>query len=355
MFHVLLLKSYKQINNQRSYSSIFHLLTGKRSAQTIQDAKVFQLESFFGIYPSLTRSAFHQELAYLKKQNYIAVHQQNTIQVTERGISFLHNEEKKWIGLQWLNGYEYYQSAPIFWKRLLLVIQTISNLLNKRNQFLPIVEDNEILSWVKKYYFFKKREMPELFCHLYEELIKILSDLPDSYANVMVDQITSFRYVGLSKEQIADKINISKHDVEMLTQSSLHYLLSQIHSKKHSLLNELIPIITKKDQLTNSAQKTWEYLSRGMSIDEIAQIRHLKISTIKDHIIEMAIRIPHFPIHRFVEKEKEQLIADTIEKINSKRLKQIKEKLPDSIDYFTIRLVLAKLAKNEGGMNDERP
>jgi uncharacterized protein YpbB len=45
----------KQIKDERSIYSLFHLFQGKKSSQTIQDAHLYKLTPFFRALPFITR------------------------------------------------------------------------------------------------------------------------------------------------------------------------------------------------------------------------------------------------------------------------------------------------------------
>ena len=52
--------------------------------------------------------------------------------------------------------------------------------------------------------------------------------------------------------------------------------------------------------LTASAMQTKHFFDKGMSMDDIAAIRKLKMSTIEDHFVEMSINDSDFPLEQFV-------------------------------------------------------
>ena len=45
----------------------------------------------------------------------------------------------------------YGELGETFWKRLSLIIQTISNLQQNNTKFIPIQQDTEIMMWVKRF------------------------------------------------------------------------------------------------------------------------------------------------------------------------------------------------------------
>ena len=68
LLHILLI-----LKNERTVSSAYHLLRGKRSGQTIQDVGMFKLHCYFGILPKLKRTTFDEAVEALQTAEVIQV------------------------------------------------------------------------------------------------------------------------------------------------------------------------------------------------------------------------------------------------------------------------------------------
>lgn len=97
-----------------------------------------------------------------------------------------------------------------------------------------------------------------------------------------------------------------------------------------------------KDDKIPSHVITYNMYNQGKSLQEIAEEREIKISTVQDHLIRCSNEGLFVNFDDFITKEQESLILDAIEKIGAQKLKPIKEALPEEIDYFTIKAVLCK-------------
>ncbi|QGS69913.1 hypothetical protein CV093_11310 [Oceanobacillus sp. 143] len=82
-------------------------------------------------------------------------------------------------------------------------------------------------------------------------------------------------------------------------------------------------------------------ITAGLFSRKIASIRDLKINTIHDHLIEIALYETNFPLHHYVDNLEQQEILNAIKLTNSSKLKEIKRRVNDDISYFQIRLILA--------------
>jgi ATP-dependent DNA helicase RecQ len=98
----------------------------------------------------------------------------------------------------------------------------------------------------------------------------------------------------------------------------------------------------------SSSDRTLELLNHGLTIDAIARERHLARTTIENHILELSRDGRRIPYRRLVSREDEALIyaaSDALEE--GQGLAALKEKLPERITYFELRLALQERGKNQ--------
>ncbi|GMB07831.1 helix-turn-helix domain-containing protein [Thermolongibacillus altinsuensis] len=331
-----------RLNGERSLAAIYHLLNGKKSAQTLQDSKWYHLDFLFG-----TLAVQKSEILYianrLEHERLIERIDDDTYKVTEKGEAAL----AQFSFPAYLNGLRYVNETEAFWRRLSLLVQTISNLVHETT-FEPIQRDEETLLFVKRW-LLSRRNVTALAQSLYEELHRLLSRLDEKEANVFVWRLTSYERIGLTNEQVALALQEDPAYTQLLFQHVLHFFLKTTEKESHRfpLLFSLRADLYETIPLTSSTKKTYELLQQGRTLDEIARIRRLKRSTIEDHIVEIAANIPHFSIAPFLSEEKRQQIVGVAEKLRTKKLRMIKEALED-VSYFQIRLALAKRGDGDG-------
>ncbi|MCY7945938.1 hypothetical protein MOC03_06265, partial [Bacillus atrophaeus] len=89
-FDIMVLDCLEKIDAERSQSAVFHLLKGKRSSQTIQDAGLFQIAKYFGMVPDCSRSDITASLKKLKQLAFVkAMNETDTYRVTAEGAQEL--------------------------------------------------------------------------------------------------------------------------------------------------------------------------------------------------------------------------------------------------------------------------
>ncbi|PIY93169.1 MAG: hypothetical protein COY69_02965 [Candidatus Magasanikbacteria bacterium CG_4_10_14_0_8_um_filter_32_14] len=99
--------------------------------------------------------------------------------------------------------------------------------------------------------------------------------------------------------------------------------------------------------LSNTVLETVNMYKDGKTVEQIAKIRSLGVSTVFQHLIRWHIEDDgDLPIENFITKDEEKQILIAMSKAEDyTKLSPIKINLPDEISYEKIRLVMAKIQK----------
>lgn len=343
LLEAIIIQSSRAFQKERSISAIFHLLKGKASIQTVQDSQTYRLTAFYGIYPSLTKQTFEQIIHELIKHQYLSyVSNQQTGYPTKQGLHWF-KDIKQALPLKHYQGFLYHKTDQIFYLRLLLMIQVLTNRLMNETSYIPIVDDPAILNWMKHVYPSLKHEPKRYLQALYEELTQCLEQCDEQAAHLFVDRITTYQHYGMSLDQLAHTYQIKRTDLPLWFTAIIHQILKQITAKKEAypFLNQILTGLSVNGMMTQSAQKTYEWIQKQYSLAEIARIRRLKLSTIYDHLVEIALFDKQFSIRPYVSEQVQHEIIQAVKATKSFKLKTIKDHVSDDISYFQIRLTLA--------------
>lgn len=101
----------------------------------------------------------------------------------------------------------------------------------------------------------------------------------------------------------------------------------------------------KENGKTASYLHTWHlWQEEGKSLEDISRERNLSLSTLENHLIRCCGE--GYPVEwdRLIPSGQEEMVLQAYRKVGGARLKPIKEVLPDTVSYTTIRAVLAKVA-----------
>lgn len=334
LFTELILAIMKAVNRQRTISSPYHLIKGKKSGQTIQDIGYFGLYPYFGVLPKLDKKAYDQAVQCLYSEGYLLANEQ-VVDLSQKALDFN-------IAASPLNGWKYRGKENLFFNRLSLIVQTFSHISQQEKTFDPIVNNEEVQSWVKKY--LKRIGFRDLAVAraLKKELLTTLTntDISETHKMIIMNRLTGFGLSGLTWRQIADSKNLTLLDVQLMAAEALHGWMAVIEQSKPPLLIGLMEGIIQQSSLTETAQRTEKLFDQGFSLEQIASLRQLKTSTIEDHFVELAMNDPYFNYTAFINPVLYKAIISESQRQKTKRLREIKEHLPEA-SYFQIRLALA--------------
>lgn len=343
----MILKCCSQLNGDRTIQAVYHLFTGKRSIQTVQDAHLYRLERLYGIYPSLTLKDFNEVINRLSRQNYM-IHgkHKNVFILSEKGERWLANN-KSITSTSAFDGLKYHPIDFIFFERLLLLIQVLTNRHMNNSAYIPIIDKSSITSWVKNIY---KEINHHVYTYLkiaYQELHQLLSDLTEQEADLFVSRLTGYNNFGMSIQQLAHTYQKSNHDIQLILIKIIHQMLNHIYSQPKSfrLMNLIVDDLSTNGFITQSAYQTYQLIQKNYSIQKIAQMRHLKQNTIYDHIVEIALYDQDFPINEYVSDQEQKEIINVVRQTNSTKLRVIKNHVDEKFSYFQIRLALASMTR----------
>lgn len=342
LLEAVILTCISHIKQDRSIAATYHILTGKRSIQTLQDVHLYALQSFYGTAKSLDKQAFDEEVKQMTRNSMLLETAPSVFKLSSQGENWLklHSQE---FPLAYFNGMAFHETGNLFTKRLLLLVQTLTNSHKNYFSFIPVVDNQDAENWVRQFYQARRFQENKMLSQLYKELHHLLKRFSDREAGMFVDRLTGYKNYGMSSYQLAEKYSLTEIDVPLYLLAITHQLLTLLEEEtKCRLLSYIFNDLRQTSLLTNSAAITHRLFNQGNTISQIAAKRRLKENTIYDHVVEIALYDYNFPTERFMDRNTHQEINHAIKQTNTQKLKQLKEAVRDEISYFQIRLVLAR-------------
>lgn len=339
IFQQILLQIFHKFNKERTISAAYHLLRGKRSGQTIQDVGIFKLYDFFGLLPKLSRQSFDAEVAKLVAEGLIHIQDDGYYVLTEKAceqISHLPNIS--------FDGWHYRGNEHIFFARLTLVVQSLSYHKEGEMSFSPVVKEESTQKWVKSFLRAMHYQSGLLQQQLFEEIKLSLeqAQLTEQACTLIIYRLSGVGVPGWTWQQLAHVQGVEPVDVQLQFIEGLHNWLHTIdETSAYPLLQKMAEDVRVVVMLTGSANQTAQLFRQGYSIEQIAFMRGLKLSTIEDHLVELAMNDPKFPIEQFVSKEDICLVSEKIQQLRTRKLKNLHEAIAH-LSYFQLRLIIAK-------------
>lgn len=336
-FQLLLLFIIYQFQGERSSTAPYYLLKGKKSGQTIQDVTYFNLHPYFGLYPKLAKEIYEAEIEKLHAEHYIIMNE-STLAITEKGLHKIVSARRPFYNGWSLRGKEF-----VFWGRVELIIQTLSQFQRNEKRFVPVQKSNDVHQFVKVFLQERDFQSSSFGANFKKQLFHLLENprLLEIHRHLFVYRLSGYKNSGLTWEQLASHHQMTVLDVKFLFIECLHILLNEITEEKHQDFHPLTKGIYVQTPLTESALKTSKLFEKGYTVEEIASMRFLKENTIEDHVIEIVSVDPNFPVQSFIADEQIQAVLQIARERQTKKLKIIREQLPE-LSYFQIRLALTK-------------
>lgn len=99
-------------------------------------------------------------------------------------------------------------------------------------------------------------------------------------------------------------------------------------------------------EISGTILETVNLYKKNYSIEQIAKMRSLGVSTIFGHLVRWYLSGGELEIEKFITRDEERQILEAMSRAeNYQLLKSIKEQLPEEISYEKIRLVIAKIKR----------
>ncbi|RYM05372.1 hypothetical protein EWH99_06215 [Sporolactobacillus sp. THM7-7] len=350
----LLLHLVGRFKGERTLSGIYHLLKGKKSSQTIQDSYLFHVEPFFHSLDGLKRQDYDWLTGKCLKKRWIeeAGNRSGKYRLSESGADRLKALGKTHSFPSGLDFTEHVNEESVFWLKLQLAVQTVSELVHGRKSFFPVTRQALVTESVRVFLRQPSQSPSRLALQMFVELRGLLSLCPREEADILVLQMTGFGMGGLTFHQLSCRFSNDLWICRLLHKSALRRLLHHLSAPDSDypclrrLLNE------KRGTLSLSAGQTYDYLRQGKSMETIARLRKLSRGTIEDHIVELVLKVPSFDCSPYLPEEVNRSILSAARQAGTYRLKPIKHILQDRVSYFQIRLALAKSAAREGSADE---
>lgn len=336
-FQLLLLFIIYQFQGERSSTAPYYLLKGKKSGQTIQDVTYFNLHPYFGLYPKLAKEIYEAEIEKLHAEHFIFMNE-STLAITEKGLHKIVSARRPLYNGWSLRGKEF-----VFWGRVELIVQTLSQFQRNEKRFIPVQKSNDVHQFVKEFLQQRDFQSSSFGANFKQQLFCLLENpqLLEIHRHLFVYRLSGYKNSGSTWEQLASHYQMTVLDVKFLFIECLHILLNEITEEKYPDFHALTKGIYVQTPLTESALKTSKLFEKGYTIEEIASMRFLKENTIEDHVIEIVSVDQNFPLHSFIADEQIQQVLQIARERQTKKLKIIREQLPN-LSYFQIRLALTK-------------
>lgn len=349
----LLLGGMKPLAGERTIQSLYYILRGRKANQTLQDVHLYSLYPYYRMFPRLLKEEWEKIVRRMQENGLIIAipatenRKKPSFQLTEKAQQLSREAEEKYRLSFWFAPFDRAdipEQLDTFWLRLHLLVQTCSYLLENDVSFQPIVQDKRIQRWVRMQ-LSGGQDRKRWLDGLADELYACMRMLPEPVQEIIVRLFTGVSQSGVTLTQLGMEKQEAPSYILLQLRSGLARMITylQEHAQQFPLLASLLAREGERDpRLTESASLTYAMTKRGCTIEEIAQKRGIKPSTVEDHLVEIALRCPEWDSSAYLPAELAEQIAAISEKLGTSRLRRVKDQLGPGVSYLQIRLALAR-------------
>lgn len=336
----LLLRLFRQENPVKT-TQIATIIGGKRTGSTLYQALANNLYPYFNTFPRLSRSDFDKLIRYFIAKGWLLDNGNHYAELSESGQDILDQYFKDHYLPQYLNNMRYGNVWRIFFQRLILIVQVLSQYGHNTSAYQPIIQNIETQYFIKRW-IDEMNLNNQLIDRFANELEDVFSKLDEEQAQILAENFSGYRQIGKTSRDIRQERNLQKGEYHFYLMDAVQHLLTII-VKSNSQTPLLFDIWQRTDYetyngLSRSTAESYYLLKQGQSFDQVAHYKRVKPNTILDQLIEMAVTLPEFPIDNFVSEKEKLEISTYLDTADNLRFKAFTDKYPD-IPFYKYRLV----------------
>ncbi|MDT1996354.1 hypothetical protein CKN82_10060 [Carnobacterium divergens] len=294
--------------------SVFHILTGKRTASILYVAESYQLKHFFSCFRHLKKEEYLKKMDILIERNELKTTSDSLVYLTEKGEKAVANFFENHYYPTHFNGLLEGRSLKSFWRLLTFVTQVLSEMSHENVRYLPIEKEWKQQIWLKSWLQMQKKMLSKemLSQSFAKEWMALLAMIEPIGATVISLKLTGYKTYGKTAKQISILLERELDEIQVILTDGLFQCIKYIkESNEFPLFLELYLESIRKISLFNqSTLETKKLIDEGSSLDEVATKRGLKLSTVSEHLIELAILDETYPIKELIpERDYRQIMG----------------------------------------------
>lgn len=322
--------------NKLRVSSLFQLISGKRTTSVLIYSFLNNLLFVHGSFPTLQQEEFLAIIAHLEQEKWILL-TDNHASITTLGEKKLKKIDFSYQGIRYDRYGRTYLNS---WRLLKFAVQVVSNLKNGTANYLPIETSPFYTFHMKRWLASTKLNREELSENIYREFVALFTTMPEELADFLANQFSGEQDLGLISYQLTDK---QETQATLFEAKAIHVMLQNLETKNDFLLFKLLEPLFAQN-LNHSMLITRKLILEGYSVEQVMSARQLKKGTVIDHLIEWLLFFDDFPYATMISKK----TVDSLSRLNAVRSWNYREiNTQFSLDYGEFRFYQLGVLKGE--------
>ncbi|WP_171823254.1 helix-turn-helix domain-containing protein [Apilactobacillus kunkeei] len=319
----------------RRIKLIQNLLNGKRTVSTLFWAMRYGILQYSAILKTYDLNSINGAIKKLIVDGLAEQVDEFQYQLTTKGQIKKDSVKESFYILQ-NTSYQYDYDVNEFKARILLAIQSVSEYSYQNKNYYPVKTDMKSAMIVKRWFIHNK---VEIVSRLEDYLTKYLSQVDEKKANIIAQQMIGHDVYGMTNGQLADSMGVSNVEAFFMEYDGWVNFINYIINDDDLLLLPLINDV-RTLKMNHHAIQTYNQFVSGNTLDQIANNLSVKLSTVREHLLEMAIWLPEskFPYAKIVSAEDEKTLRQAFDNqpIDDWQFRQISEST--DINFFEFRI-----------------
>lgn len=286
--YILRFFSYHQ---PRRIRVIENLLTSRRTVANLFWGQQYGLLPWLGADRQLQRTEYDAIINDLVDQHLLVVDDHQQARLTTTGVQHQEEERDRQYRPHFLDWY-WLTNTNQLGQRLLLGMQVVSEFAYHNARYAPVTVGYGHLLAVKQW--FQRADRRQLVTATYQDLGQLTTGLVSAdprLATVLVDGLVGHGLPAWTNAQLARHLGLTTADMLTLNHDLLLGVAAYCRHVPGPLHDLLAPLLNS-GPLSRSAARTLEFYRRGTNPEQIAAQRRLKLSTVREHLLEVAILCP---------------------------------------------------------------
>ncbi|WP_267201856.1 helix-turn-helix domain-containing protein [Limosilactobacillus kribbianus] len=284
-----------------------NLLTSRRTVANLFWGQQYHLLPWLGAARGLTRADYDAALTALADAGLIKLDEQ-TAELTSAGVAA---QEALLYQPTFLDWY-WLANTNQLTQRFTLGMQVVAELAYHNSRYAPVNVSYRHLMAVKQWFRYEHARRDNLVKAVYDDLKQLgtgLASADPRLAAAMTLTMVGHHLPALTTDQLTTTLKLAPADTPVLIHD-LHLGIAAYSSHTNGPLHDLLEPLLASGPLSRSAENTLRYYQSGQPLELIARRRHLKLSTIREHLLEVAILCPdRLNWNQLLPAEKEAALA----------------------------------------------
>lgn len=338
-FHYFLLSLFNQKTPSKA-SQLIHVLQGRRTPSMLFKVEQEKLYSAFGLFKSLTKDQLNQYLKTLTVKKLINGSDKEGYRLSLNGKTALNQFFTEKTYPSKVESLETATLRTPFFYQFQLVAQIFSEVTYHNKYYSPAIKDPTQQVAVKEWFASLQEPMNDLSEQWAKELVILLETLSEMDAVILVGKLTGHDLIGQTNRQLADKLSLDSIELYILLDQAIEQLIHAIENSDCVLFKSFLKQIRKTHYygLSKSTYFTALCIQNDQTIEEIAFKRNLKLNTIREHILEIALVQKSFDFKPFIPDDIYSTLHQFFEKNPELSYQQAKRE-NENLQFMWYRLV----------------